>query len=647
MTKSLAVLLLAILLPSLGLGWLALKGAEEQQIVLEQRTAELLRVETDKLAAAARDVVLGQQRTFTGLVEEMTAQTAAAELAPNFTTALAAKWPRRAVGFAVSPEGRLLCPTARDAAARPECRRFLLENSDFLRNRTAATVYPVIPEQQLDVQTANSMKLARNFDKAEPSKKLEARRKESAPAPAAPGVSKKSAESKLAEKNKEAPAAAAPAEPSANFAMNQQRAVRPQQQFAEAESQLAWANADFRELTMDGAEGLLNRYVQDRLNLMIWVRPARAGDIIFGCVIQADDLHDLWPTLMPTPAAAYDRFYSSGNTPEHQLALLDDRARPVALRQRGEMPADWRKPFVATEIGETLPHWEAALYLSRPDELRETARQVRRNLSLLIGAALAAIAAGLWVVVAETRRQLALAQKKTDFVSNVSHELKTPLTSIRMFAELMQSGRTEPERQAQYLRIIVVEAERLTRLINNVLDFARIERKQKRLEMRPIDLHEVIASVWESHQIHLREHGFTALWQAAPPPYHIQGDPDALAQVLVNLLSNAEKYSSETKEVSLHSYIDAGYIYVAVLDRGCGVPAQERAKIFEAFYRAHDSLSSGVQGSGLGLTLAQRIVREHGGDIQCEPREEGGSRFTIRLPLAPHGQPAATPPPLP
>ena len=101
----------------------------------------------------------------------------------------------------------------------------------------------------------------------------------------------------------------------------------------------------------------------------------------------------------------------------------------------------------------------------------------------------------------------------------------------------------------------------------------------------------------------------------------------------MNLLSNAEKYSGDRKEVELHSYIDDGYACVSVLDRGVGVPASDERKIFESFYRAHDSLSSGIQGSGLGLTLAQQLAREHGGEILYQPRPGGGSNFTLRLPL--------------
>jgi len=263
---------------------------------------------------------------------------------------------------------------------------------------------------------------------------------------------------------------------------------------------------------------------------------------------------------------------------------------------------------------------------------------VRRTLIFLVVAMVGAIALGGWLVVADARRQLALAQQKTDFVSNVSHELKTPLTSIRMFAELMLGGRVETNAKApQYLRIIMVEAERLTRLINNVLDFATLERRQKRFEKKPLDLHAVLARTWESHELHLRESGFTTRWEAAPGPYPVVGDEDALAQILVNLLSNAEKYCAEHKEVELHSYIDDGHVCVSVLDRGLGVPDGEERKIFEAFYRAHDSLSSGIQGSGLGLTLACRLAREHGGEIVYARRKDGGSSFTLRIPCAGRG----------
>ena len=400
------------------------------------------------------------------------------------------------------------------------------------------------------------------------------------------------------------------------------RNVAPQRVLKEnvpAVSQLVPATADFKALTSDHPEGVVTRFMQDRLEIVFWLKPPAAAGMIFGCLISVDALTDLWRDALPENAS-----------PDYVLALLNDKGRPVVTQPPGEKGRDWRRPFVASEIGEALPHWEAALYLMRPQQLQENARAVRRTLLLLIVAALAAIVFGGWAVFADARRQLALAQKKTDFVSNVSHELKTPLTSIRMFAEMMQSGNATEEKRPQYLRIIVAEAERLTRLINNVLDFARLERKQKRYDFHPLDLHEVLARTWEGHELHLREQGFTTRWQAAPPPYPVHGNDDALAQIFVNLLSNAEKYSTDRKEVEIHSYLTEDSVHVSVLDRGSGVPPGEEAKIFEAFYRAHDSLASGIQGSGLGLTLAQRLAKEHGGEITYQAREGGGSNVTLR-----------------
>ena len=411
--------------------------------------------------------------------------------------------------------------------------------------------------------------------------------------------------------------------------MAQVRNVEPQQQVA-VQDRAAWSalapeTAEFGMLCKGSDEGLITRFVQDRLSIIFWLRPPQAPELIFGCLIDAADLADLWSAVMPEPARVPGEFV---------LALLDDKARPAVTSPAGET-REWKRPFVASEIGEALPHWEAALYLMRPEQLQESARGDWRRLAFFIVAMVGAIVLGGWLVVADARRQLALAQQKTDFVSNVSHELKTPLTSIRMFAELMLGGRAETNAKApQYLRIIMVEAERLTRLINNVLDFAKLERKQKRFDKKPLDLHAVLERTWESHELHLHESGFTTRWEAAPGPYPVVGDEDALAQILVNLLSNAEKYCAEQKEVELHSYIDDGHVCVSVLDRGLGVPGGEERKIFEAFYRAHDSLSSGIQGSGLGLTLAQRLAMEHGGGIVYAARKDGGSSFTLRMPLA-------------
>jgi signal transduction histidine kinase len=618
--RSIWIFLLAIVLPAIGLGWLALRSANEQQIILERRTAELYQKETDAVATAARSLIEDERRAFAERVRQLLASSSAPELARDFAAKLSRAWPRPAIGFALSAEGNLISPSAEEARGDAERQRFLLNNGAFLSGTTPATVYSVPaeelnrPQQRLKTSKNDSDdKIAADSSAAKSVTKR--KQSEAAPAGAAPAPAPA-----------QAPAAK---EKDEGRQETQMRNVAPQRVLKEnapAVSQLVPATADFRALTSDHPEGVVTRFMQDRLEIVFWLRPPEAPGMIFGCLLSVEALTDLWRDALPDTAA-----------PDYVLALLNDKARPVVTQPPSENGRDWKRPFVASEIGEALPHWEAALYLMRPQQLQENARAVRRNLVLLIAAALGAIAFGGWAVFADARRQMALAQKKTDFVSNVSHELKTPLTSIRMFAEMMQSGNASEEKRPQYLRIIVAEAERLTRLINNVLDFARLERKQKRYDFHPLDLHEVLARTWEGHELHLREQGFTTRWQAAPPPYPVRGNDDALAQIFVNLLSNAEKYSVERKEVEIHSYLTDDSVHVSVLDRGSGVPPGEEAKIFEAFYRAHDSLASGIQGSGLGLTLAQRLAKEHGGEITYQAREGGGSNVTLRLPLTTAG----------
>ena len=703
MKKSLWIFLLAVLLPSVVLGWLALRSAGEQQIILERRTAELYQKQTDSAADAVRALVDEERRAFNEAVRRLLAGEDPATAANDFPSNLEKTWPRKAIGFAIGKDGRLLAPSPQRAQGNRDWQRFLVDNGSFLANTAPATVYWVSgdelarPEQLRSKNKSGEGSLAPsqssindlNRSSASETSKLASRnapgqvetKKEAPmlelrkslgkdakteadkaipppPAPAAaPAAKSEIAMKKSASVKPAAPPAKPEPQPFANVPQTAAvpaeapipaeqakqdvvlRSVAPQRVFSDtnavAFSNLTAATADFRELTTGTAEGVITRFVQDKLEIMFWLRPAQAPEMVFGCLIRADDLREVWHAALPAPpsGSSYDPFSRSA-APEFVLALLDDKTRPVATQPTSTNGRDWKRPFVASEIGEALPHWEAALYLQRPEQLQESARVVRRTLVFLIAAALAIIAIGAWLVAADVRRQLALAQQKTDFVSNVSHELKTPLTSIRMFAELMQNGRGEgTAKHPQYLRIIMVEAERLTRLINNVLDFARLERKQKQFDKKPLDLHAVIERTWEGHELHLQESGFTTRWQAAPGPYPVIGDEDALAQILVNLLSNAEKYAGERKEVELHTYLDAGHACVSVLDRGLGVPPGDERKIFESFYRAHDSLSSGIQGSGLGLTLAQQLAREHGGEILYQPRPDGGSNFTLRVPL--------------
>lgn len=408
------------------------------------------------------------------------------------------------------------------------------------------------------------------------------------------------------------------------------RSVTPEKEIQQALPQLSkttTAEAEFRQLVGEDTSGAIARFLENKLTLLLWYRSPRDPQLVFGAQL-------LLPAITQDLARLVQVDSALGQ--DICVALLDENGRPVA-RTHPSFSANWKHPFVASEIGEALPHWEIAVYLVNPDKLNQTARTLAFTLSLMIVILLFAIGIGGWLIVADTRRQLAVARQKTDFVSNVSHELKTPLTSIRMFSELLSSGRVlEETKQRSYLQIIATEAARLTRLINNVLDFARIERGEKKYDFQDCDLVTLVNETVANYRPHLEAGGFTLDYEPTGKHPVIRADRDAISQVLLNLLSNAEKYGAGRKAIVVETRIESSprsVIRIRVLDRGNGVPRGAEEKIFEQFYRAHDSLSSGIQGSGLGLTLARQIARAHGGDITHAPRDGGGSVFTLELPI--------------
>jgi signal transduction histidine kinase len=228
-----------------------------------------------------------------------------------------------------------------------------------------------------------------------------------------------------------------------------------------------------------------------------------------------------------------------------------------------------------------------------------------------------------------------LAQQKTTFVANVSHELKTPLTSIRMFAEMLRDGhQPDTQKQKQYLDIMAAETERLTRLVNNVLDFSRMERGEKRYSMKAVDLIALCSAVVESQRARFESNGFRVTFTTHTAALPVRADEEAIKQALINLLSNAEKYSTDRKEIDIEVDSDAGRAAISVSDRGVGIPPGEADRIFDEFFRVDDKLTSKVKGAGLGLTIARRILKDHDGDIRYRAREGGGSTFELILPTA-------------
>jgi signal transduction histidine kinase len=228
---------------------------------------------------------------------------------------------------------------------------------------------------------------------------------------------------------------------------------------------------------------------------------------------------------------------------------------------------------------------------------------------------------------------------KSDFVANVSHELRTPLALIRLYAETLELGRlTAKEKYQEYFRIIREESERLTALINNILDFSRIEAGRKEYEFQETDLGELVHSTLESYRFQIQQNGFAFEENISPDIPPVKVDREAIARSLLNLVNNALKYSKDRKFIGVSLYRSDSSINLEVRDSGIGIPANEQEKIFEKFYRCGDPLVHNVKGSGLGLSLVRHIARAHGGDVLVESAPEKGSKFTIALPFAPTSQ---------
>jgi len=218
-------------------------------------------------------------------------------------------------------------------------------------------------------------------------------------------------------------------------------------------------------------------------------------------------------------------------------------------------------------------------------------------------------------------------------VSSVSHELKTPLTSIRMFAELLQMRDSNDLQQTRFLDTIVSEAERLTRLLNNVLDFSRIERGQKTYRLEPAPLADVVQAAVRTIQYPLAQQGFALELTVCEGIPTVAVDRDAIQQAILNLLTNAMKYSGEHREIGVRVSAENGTAVIQVSDRGIGIPEKEQSLIFEKFYRVPSPENREIPGTGLGLPLVAHIAEGHGGTVQVKSRPGEGSTFSILLPL--------------
>jgi signal transduction histidine kinase len=244
---------------------------------------------------------------------------------------------------------------------------------------------------------------------------------------------------------------------------------------------------------------------------------------------------------------------------------------------------------------------------------------------------LGVLALGVLLLLRDVSRETQLNRLRSDFVSGVSHELKTPLTLIRLYTETMfDEEQFRPEERKGFHQIILRESERLTHLIEKALDFGRVERREKQYQLEYGDLAPLIAQTVQVYGEYLKRRGFTVETSLAASLPTVAFDPDAVSQAVVNLLDNAAKYSGESQFVGVRLLPEDSVAVFEVEDRGIGIPADEREKIFEQFYRSRER--SGKGGYGLGLYLVKHIMDAHGGRVEVQSEVGRGSRFRLVFP---------------
>jgi signal transduction histidine kinase len=279
-----------------------------------------------------------------------------------------------------------------------------------------------------------------------------------------------------------------------------------------------------------------------------------------------------------------------------------------------------------------LPQYNLGITLKGKtiDELVKA--RTTQNLLMIAGITLLIII-GIWLVFRNIKKEIRLAQIKSDFVSNVSHELRTPLSLISMFAETLEMGRVKTdEKKNEYYSIIHSETNRLSSIVNKVLNFSKMEAGKRIFHFEKIDLNEVTENIFNTYSFHLQNNGFQFEFLPDKNIPEVNIDTDAVAEAVINLIDNAIKYSEENRAVTLRTGKQNNFAFVEVEDKGIGIPEADRKKIFEKFFRVSTGHIHNTKGTGLGLSLVKQIVDAHNGKITLTSTLGKGSCFRLFFP---------------
>ncbi len=291
-------------------------------------------------------------------------------------------------------------------------------------------------------------------------------------------------------------------------------------------------------------------------------------------------------------------------------------------------------PPVYTVFPRGMPSWSLTLYPESSGLLASLFGPGASIFLYIFIAIVIILAFGLFFTLQTVNNELNLSKMKSQFMSTVSHEFKSPLTSIRQMSEMLVQGRVPTsERQLKYHTTILKQSERLSHLIDNILDFSKMEEGQKLFHFELQDIVPVVKNIVESFQNHTSEQGFKISFSVPETVPDIVFDREAMEQVIHNLLDNACKYSGDSREIDVKIVAEGNRVIISVRDFGTGIRREDHDKIFSRFYRAGEELTQTVKGSGIGLTIVKQLVEAHNGEILVDSEIGKGSAFIVALPL--------------
>ena len=319
--------------------------------------------------------------------------------------------------------------------------------------------------------------------------------------------------------------------------------------------------------------------------------------------------------------------------PRGRIRLLDSKG-DVICQWGAYSPAEADTAKAALQLDHPLQAWRLAYFVADAGLDEAFGRQAMVSMVTGLGALGIALVVLAGYFYRESARELRDAAQRVTFVNQVSHELKTPLTNVRMYGELLQEHLADEHgKAAHYAQVVCSESQRLSRLIGNILTFARKQRQT--LTLRPASgcVDDTIRDCLEHFRPALEAKGIEVTF-SPDAPARVEFDADALEQILGNLVNNVEKYAADGGVMEVASSQDRDRTVVSVTDRGPGIPAGQRDSVFEPFHRLSDKLTEGVSGTGIGLSIARDLARLHGGDVRLMPSDAGASfEVTLRAPV--------------